>query len=101
MSVLISLSIVSLICTVAAGTTAVLLHRSEAEISGWPTTKGVVLVSELRHTGAETFDHRRQLAWAPFVQYRYVVDEKKYVSWRVSTQMHREFVRMAEDKPSA
>jgi hypothetical protein len=101
MPVLLSLSIIGMVCAAATAAAAWFIHRDDVAISAWPTTSGVVLISEARHTSAETADHRRQLAWMPFVQYRYTVAGTAYTSENISPQVFREFASSIDSPPTA
>jgi len=101
LSTLLSLSIVALIFAGALGTGAWFVYRHQIEVSSWPTAPGVVLVSEMRHTTAETADRRYQLAWEPFVQYQYVINGKRFVGERISTRIYSEFARSPDTPPTA
>jgi hypothetical protein len=91
MSVLLSMSLISLICAAAAGTAAWFINRDEKATADWPVTQGVVVTSEIRRSSAETFNHRNHLAWIPYVRYRYAVEGMPYVGERVSLQVYQEF----------
>jgi hypothetical protein len=94
MSVYLSLAIIGFVCAAAAGAAGWFVSSAEKRAAGWLVTQGVVIASEARRTSAETFDHRRQLAWVPHVRYRYSVGGKMYVGDGIS---HREYLEFAGD----
>jgi Protein of unknown function (DUF3592) len=101
MSTLLSLSIVCLIFAIGLGAATWLVYRHQLELTSWPTTQGVILSSELRHTTAETADRRYQLAWQPFVKYQYRVNGETFVGHRISTRQYSEFARSIDTPPTA